>query len=286
MTNDWVGQVASADSVDNTKSLPDVTVVIATCNRPLTLVESIQSVLDQKDVSVEVIVVDDSERHSAAYVIEQLSDPRVRYVVNRFPSRGRPATARNIGVTLASGNLLHFLDDDDLVADGYYAACQKVFSAHACLGVVFGIIKPFGLDEVEIENQSLYFGRAARRARRCRNWGGRWPFIATMLFGPTLMVCSAGLVRRSHVTAIQGFDTDLSLVEDVDFYIRAMRYGGVQFLNHPALGYRIGPSLMRQPGRNKMLIESYEHLQTRYRAQYGITEFLTLKVLAKGLRLT
>ncbi|WP_158743842.1 glycosyltransferase family 2 protein [Acidisphaera sp. L21] len=267
------------------RAIPDISVVVATCNRPGTLLEAVQSALDQAGATVEVIVVDDSPGHTAAGAIDRLHDPRVRYVANRRPSDGRPAVARNMGVALARGALIHFLDDDDLVADGYYAACLAAFADRPDLGVVFGAIEPFGVDQAEIQHQREYFGHAAHRARRCARLGHRWAFTAAMLFGPTLLVCSAGLLRRSHVTALGGFDPGLPLVEDVDFYMRAIRHGGVQFLDRPALHYRIGPSLMRQPGREQMLLESYERLQGRYRAQRGAAEFMTLKLLAKGLGL-
>jgi hypothetical protein len=46
-----------------------------------------------------------------------------------------------------------------------------------------------------------------------------------MLFGPTLLVCSAGMIRREQVEAVGGFDASLPLVEDVEVYLRAMRQG-------------------------------------------------------------
>ena len=264
---------------------PDISVVIATCNRPHTLADAVRSSLDQAGTDVEVIVVDDSAGRTAAAVVETLADERVRYVVNAEPSNGRPAIARNYGVSLARAPLVHFLDDDDLVPPGYYAAAMAVFAARPGLGVVFGTIEPFGDDAAEIGNQRQYFTQARQRAQRCARLGHRWAFTAAMLFGPTLLVCSAGMVRREHVAAIGGFDASLPLVEDVDFYMRAMRRGGAHFLDRPALRYRIGPSLMRQPNRDQMILESYQRCHQRYRDQRGSAEFFTLKCLAKGMGL-
>ncbi len=265
---------------------PDISVVIATCDRPHTVVDAVRSALDQDGATVEVIVVDDSVEHTAAGVIAAMGDCRVRYLTNWRSSGGRPAIPRNTGVALAKAGLIHFLDDDDLVAPGHYAAARAAFAAHPEIGVVFGTIEPFGEDAAEIERQRRYFALAQRRARRCARLRHRLAFTAAMLFGPTLLVCSAGMVRRADADAIGGFDTAMPLVEDVDFYMRAMRHGGVQFLDRPALRYRIGPSLMRQPGRDQMILESYRRSQARYREHYGPVEFMTLKLLAKGLRLT
>ncbi len=265
---------------------PDISVVVATCGRPHIVADAVRSALAQEGATVEVIVVDDSADHTAAGAIAALDDDRVRYLTNWSFSGGRPAVPRNLGAALARGSLVHFLDDDDLVAPGHYAAARRAFAAHPGVGVVFGTIDPFGEDAAEIERERHYFAQAQRRARRCAQLGHRWAFTAAMLFGPTLLVCSAGMVRREHVDALGGFDTAMPLVEDVDFYMRAIRHGGVHFLDRPALRYRIGPSLMRQPNRDAMVGESYRQSQARYCARYGLLEFTALKALARGLRLT
>ncbi len=267
------------------RQAPDISVVIATHNRPHTLVHAVRSALDQAGADVEVIVVDDSALRTAEAVVERLGEDRVRYVVNDRPSQGRPAAVRNYGVSLAKGGLVHFLDDDDIVPAGHYAAARAAFARQPRIGVVFGRIEPFGDDAGEITNQQVYFAQAARRARRCARLGHRWAFTAAMLFGPTLLVCSAGMVSREQVDAVGGFDASLPLVEDVDFYLRAMREGGVTFLDRPALKYRIGPSLMRQPNRDRTILESYQILHARYRNEHGSAEFTGLKLLAKGLGL-
>ena len=250
------------------------------------MADAARSALAQEGASVEIIVVDDSAHHTAAGAVAALDDDRVRYLTNWQSSKGRPAVPRNMGAALARGALIHFLDDDDLVLPGHYAAARAAFAARPNVGVVFGQVEPFGVDPAEIGRERDYFVQAARRARRCARLGHRWAFTAALLFGPTLLISSAGMVRREHFDAVGGFDTAMPLVEDVDFYMRAIRDGGVHFLDRPALRYRIGPSLMRQPNRDRMIRESYCLSQARYCARYGLLEFMALKALAKGLRLT
>jgi glycosyltransferase involved in cell wall biosynthesis len=260
----------------------DISVVIATCNRPDTLVDAVRSALQQKGAIIEVIVVDDSPERTAATAIAGLADARIRYVANPEPSRGRPAIARNLGASYARGALVHFLDDDDIVPPGHYAAACAAFAARPEIGVVFGAIEPFGADETAIAGERRYFAQAGH----CARLGDRWAFTAAMLFGPTLLVCSAGMVRREHLRAIGGFDPALPLMEDADFYMRAIRHAGVHFLDRPSLRYRIGPSLMRQPDRDRLIRESWQLTQFHYRQRRGAVEFTLLKILAKGLRLS
>ena len=263
--------------------MPSVSVIIATCDRPDMLVQTLQSVLEQ-DVGAQVIVIDDGVGFSAAAAVRGVGSNSVEYVVNPRPSGGRPAAVRNIGLARAEADLIHFLDDDDIVEPGYYRDALAMFRGAPEIGVVFGRIAPFGEDASLVADEQRYFTQAGERAMRCARLGSRWSFAASMLFNPTLLVCSAGLVRRGHARAIGGFDPALPLVEDVDFYMRAMRRGRARFLDRPALGYRIGPSLMRQANRDRMIAESYVRMHRRYRQEHGTAEFMALKLLAKGLR--
>lgn len=263
---------------------PEISVVIPTFRRPVELRQALESVAAQRDVRVEVIVVDDCPDASAREVVESFPPQLVTYRVNPSPSRGRPALVRNLGATHATGELIHFLDDDDLVPDGYYAHVRDLFRASPGLDMVFGRIEPFGRDPAAVSEEADYFASAARRAGRCGRLG-RWGLAAAMLFRPTLLVCGAAILRRSCLPGLQGFDARLPLMEDVDFYMRAIRARGARFIDRLALRYRIGPSLMHRAERPRGLItDSYRRMHRRYRGEHGVVEFLLLKLMAKAIR--
>ena len=88
-----------------------VSVVIPTFNRePRMLGAALVSVLAQDVPALEVIVVDDGSATSAAQVVERYGEP-VRF---HEKQNGGIASARNAGVALCRGDLLAFLDSDDL----------------------------------------------------------------------------------------------------------------------------------------------------------------------------
>ena len=73
-----------------------------------------------------------------------------------------------------------------------------------------------------------------------------------------------------------------SVVEDVDFYLRAIRHGGCVFLNRIVLNYRTGaPSLMHDQRDSTGAIMAYQRMFMKYREKYGAFEMLFLKVLAR-----
>ena len=206
----------------------DVSVIIPTFRRPALLAEAIASVRAQRGAKVELIVVDDSPEGSAAAVAGEFAHS-VRYFRNPEPTGGFPSVVRNLGWPLARGRLVHFLDDDDLVPEGHYAAAVAAFEAHPDVGVVLAEVEPFGDGPgTQMLRERAFFRGAARRAAICSRVGPRLGFAAGMIFNQTLLVCGAALIRRHCVQRLGGFDPEIRLCEDVDFFGRAMReFGGL-----------------------------------------------------------
>jgi glycosyltransferase involved in cell wall biosynthesis len=91
---------------------PDVSVVIPTRDRWILLSRAVGTALAQREVSLEVLVVDDGSQLPAPQ-LPVLSDPRVKLL--EAPARG-VAAARNHGARFSTGGWLAFLDDDDIWA--------------------------------------------------------------------------------------------------------------------------------------------------------------------------
>ena len=205
----------------------DFSVVIPTCRRNRELAEAIASVRDQSGVAVEILVVDDSPDGGAAAVVQNLRDRRVDYLHNPHPTGGVPSVVRNLGWPRAQGRFVHFLDDDDIVPAGHYAAVGAAFDRHPEVGLVFGRIEPFGSrPEPQLQHERRYFARAAHTAAICARFGPKLAFTGQMLFDLPLLVCSAGIMRRDCVAGVGGFDPEIRLMEDADFNARVMRAYG------------------------------------------------------------
>jgi glycosyltransferase involved in cell wall biosynthesis len=260
---------------------PDISVIIPTFRREKQLAETIDSVLAQKGVICEIRVVDDCPDGSAEETVRRYADRGVSYTRSPKPSGGRPALVRNLGWADAQAEIIHFLDDDDLVPDGYYADALDVFGQRPEIGVVFGKIEPFG--DRDISSERDYFDAAHRRARKYRRMGPKLGFSAAMFFQNTLLVCSAAMIRKRCVAEIQGFDDKPIIAEDVDFYARAIRRFGAVLLDRTSIHYRIGPSLMRNPEIQTLIEASYQDIHSRYRREHGAVDFYAMKAFAKIL---
>lgn len=91
--------------------MPNISVIIPTCNRPEMLKRAIASVLAQTYQDFEIIVVDDGMKERAESVVNFFHDPRITYIAHEQGKGG--AAARNTGIRAAKGEFIAFLDDDD-----------------------------------------------------------------------------------------------------------------------------------------------------------------------------
>jgi glycosyltransferase involved in cell wall biosynthesis len=89
-------------------------IVIATHQRLPMLREAVQSALAQRDVDLEVIVVENGSTDGTQEYLASVDDPRLRALVFDHPLGG--TAARNEGLRAARGEWVGFLDDDDVWA--------------------------------------------------------------------------------------------------------------------------------------------------------------------------
>jgi len=261
----------------------ELSVIIPTFQRAQSLLESIKSVLQESAVPLEVIVVDDCPRGSAESIVRGLGDDRVTYVRNLHPSGERPGLVRNLGWPLAKGKYVHFLDDDDLVPIGHYSVVRDAFSRHPNVGVIFGRIETFGENAEEVKLEQAYFNDAARRAARSQLFGARRVLAAQMFFMPVILVCGAAVIRRECISALAGFNESMRLLEDSEFFARAIRRFGARFIDSIALHYRIGNTLSNRPGIEQLMREYYVGIHSDYRREWGTLDYYAMKIAARTL---
>jgi glycosyltransferase involved in cell wall biosynthesis len=269
----------------------DISVVIPTYRRNGQLIQAIASVQAQAGATLEIMVVDDCPDGSAKSTVDAVRDRRISYLRNPNPTGGVPSRVRNFAWPSARGRFVHFLDDDDVVPAGHYAAVTAAFSQRPDVGLVFGRVEPFGdCPEAQLQHERRFFAQAALSAALCERFGRKLSFAGQMLFDLPLLVCSAGVVRRECIAGVGGFDPMIRLMEDADFYVRVMRRYGACFVDRPVLKYRIGfPSLMHAadppPAQLQLQREGRQRMQAKYLREYGTVEFYALALFTRMLRL-
>jgi glycosyltransferase involved in cell wall biosynthesis len=111
--------------------LPEISIILPTCDRPLLLGRALASLLAQTFPDFEVLLIDNNRTTSRVgenrAVATLLPDARIRILDGQTASSA--ATARNLGLRAARGNWITFLDDDDEYRPGKLAAQHQLAGA-------------------------------------------------------------------------------------------------------------------------------------------------------------
>jgi GT2 family glycosyltransferase len=238
------------------RSAPDgaplVSVVIPTYNRAERLLRAVDSVLRQSFGSLEVLVIDDGSTDDTANVMRSIDDPRVKYFVQE--NQG-PASARNRGAALASGQIITFLDSDDLALPGWLGNMVQPFTVHNADIVYCG---------VEVIPQSNHTGR--RLVHLPKPMGPVFGNIRGWFF-----TAGAYALRKSVFESAGGFDPACHFGEHTELAIRlgdlSERLGlrvhtimapYVQYIDHD------GERLFRDPQKR---LEGIQHIIAKHHAR-------------------
>ena len=224
-----------------------VTVIVPTRNRSDFLHATLTSILRQRDVDLDVVVVDDgsAREEDTANAVKRLADRRIRMV--RHPVSEGVSAARNRGVSEASTDWVAFCDDDDLWSPEKLQ--QQVVSARA-LGrdwAYAGCV--FVNAHLEIRGGSPPPSAEAIRP-------------ALRRYNAVPAGASNVVVRTEVMRQIGGFDTRLTHVPDWDLWLRLAAHGVPACVDDPLVGYRMhaGNASFRT---GEMLTELYG-LEQRY----------------------
>lgn len=129
-----------------------VTVVIPCYNYGHYLPGAVRSALDQRDIDVDVIIVDDASPDGSAQIAREMAagDERIR-VVSHERNAGHIRTY-NDGLARADGDFVTLVSADDLIATDALTRSAALMDAFPSVGLVYGRVETF--DEVVPESRS------------------------------------------------------------------------------------------------------------------------------------
>lgn len=104
---------------------PLFSVIIPTYNRGYILWRAIQSIQKQIYPNWEVLVVDDGSTDNTKQVVAEFQqDPRVRYIPIK---NGGANKARNVGLKKSKGDIVTYLDSDDIFYENLLSTAREAF---------------------------------------------------------------------------------------------------------------------------------------------------------------
>jgi hypothetical protein len=202
---DWLFSLLSEESG------PKVSVIIPVFNRADTIAEAVGCCLEQTYSNLEIVVIDDGSSEDIAGALQPVRD-RIRLLRHQI-NRGA-GVARNVGITHASGSLLHFLDADDLLEPDTIARKIQALRIIPDADLVFSGARQTGRGEHE-RGKRLRFLDPPNGDANCptNNLMTRaatgYPFLTSTVLLPRHLLRETG-----------PFDTSLRHHEDTELFFR------------------------------------------------------------------
>jgi glycosyltransferase involved in cell wall biosynthesis len=196
-----------------------VSVIVPTCERTAQLRRALGSIraIESPDVRFQIIVADNGSCLEASTAAAEFGA-----IYLKVEEKG-PSAARNAGLSVADGDYLAFLDDDDAWLEGHIRPHLQVFEQNPALDLVIGQV-------ASVDENYERFGEP---------WLAEFPktapdLLRRMLSGYFPQI-GAILVRMRVHREIGGFDPRLTGGEDLDWMLRIARRGQVGYAQVPCV---------------------------------------------------
>lgn len=248
-----------------------VSVIIPTYNRAHQITAAIESATAQRHAPSEIIVVDDGSTDGTEALCAAFA-PAVTYF--RRANAGVSA-ARNFGASVASGDAVAFLDSDDTWSPDKLAVQVAALAASPDAGwsitgcdvigldgavmpgkqgfpAVFGVFGAVGMSPEALFAQ--YLERAAVTVAG-RTYAAYRGDAYVPLFLGNFALPSSAVVKRNLFLTVGGFDPELRLAEETEFFHRLSAASPVVVIAESLVGYRVGQAgSLISPANTRRLI--------------------------------
>ena len=186
-----------------TTEYPLVSVIMPIYNEANSLPAAIASLGRQNYPHLEILLIDDGSTDNTRQVVDRLTPRLTNYLHYFYQENQGSAVARNRGLSQAKGELIGFLDGDNLWPGMKLKSQVDFLVSNPSVGIVQGYVQCF-------QN-----GYAANNQGPIERIGK--PFLNSNL--------GSGLFRKSVFERVGFFNETLNVYEDLDWFLRAQALG-------------------------------------------------------------
>jgi glycosyltransferase involved in cell wall biosynthesis len=199
-----------------------VSAIITAYNSEVFVAEAISSVLEQTYPVDEIVVVDDGSTDHTRDIVESFSQKGVRYIYQE--NRG-PGAARNCGIRETSGELIAFLDADDVWLKNKIKMQLDFLSEHPDVALVSGFAWWWNV----IEDDRFVSGEVPKSIASLR----RDIMVHNKIGNPSRVMLRRSVLRDAGV-----FSENIRWGQDWDLWIRIITRYNAAILPKPLIVYR------------------------------------------------
>jgi len=228
-----------------------VSVLIPTYNRGYIIRDAIESALSQTYRNFEIVIIDDGSSDNTREIVEGFRDARVRYL--RHDHNRSCSAAYNTGIAAATGQLVAFLDSDDLWEPDYLERQLAFFTRHPEADVVF--------TDTQIREESrtvpslIGLMKAFPRLLEAQTKAEEYVFSSRQLYVCLLeevpIKPTACVVRREMFEKAGVFDENCPSGTDWDLFLRFSHSACFGYIDLPLVVQRRTPDATHQRFREQ-----------------------------------
>jgi len=198
-----------------------VSAIIPTYNSSEYIRTTIQSVINQTYKNIEVIIIDDGSTDNTTDIIHQYF-PEINII---HQENGGASKARNTGINIATGELIAFLDSDDLWLPNKIEKQVAVFKDNSNVGLV--------TTEQIFFNDTGDFGKSHKKSSLFQG------DIKRNIFWNSGLTTSSIMVRTSVLNVTGNFRTELPTAEDDNLWLRIAFNSDIYLVQEYLTKYRV-----------------------------------------------
>jgi glycosyltransferase involved in cell wall biosynthesis len=202
-----------------------VSVIITTYNRDTYLEEAIKSVSRQTYRNIEILVIDDGSKMRYGEILSKQYKNCSYY----YKENGGLSSARNFGISKATGEYIAFLDDDDLWIFNKLEKQVQVLDEMSNIDCVHS--SAFVIDANGIETGQIIGATKEKAHKRSGN-------VFWNALGVWVVKSPTPLIRKKVFQPDMLFDETIKVGEDIDFYQRMFYRHKVFYIEEPLAYYR------------------------------------------------
>lgn len=191
-----------------------VSIIIRTCGNLDILKNALDSLDRQTYSAIEIVIVEDGPNISEKYIQEHYRELNVNYRATGYRS-GR-THAGNIGLSLAQGKYINFLDEDDILLPRHIEVLTQALE-NSPYHVAYSIAEE---QQIHVLGRSPYRFKTKRKLVRYN-----YPFNRLLLCHMNLFPIQSVMFERAVYESCGGFDESMDMLEDWDLWLRyALQY--------------------------------------------------------------
>lgn len=246
-------------------NLPTISLITPSYNQAQYLPQTIRSVLNQKYPHLEYFVIDDASTDNSPKIIEHYAEPLTSWVKQKNSGQ---ADTINQGFARSTGEIMGWLNSDDILWPGALKAIGSYFATHPEVDVVCGWSLFF-----REEHPSTGSGTNPSASSGSRIWYLHEPLglrLEYLLYSSYFLPQESVFWRRRVYEQIGELDLDCHVMPDHDYFIRMARVGAQSAtIRHPIGGFRNHNE--QKTAKKKVVKQNQQRIQANHLEKLGVT---------------